>query len=450
MATTAAGMDWAALPNLLQPLLDTAAHLSGSFVRIGMGLLAAAVVLEVFVLTLRYWLQGGLTELLAKGLRMLFVTAICFAALTAWGKATGYITQFFQSDLAAAAGYGGAGIASIGNAMNGLVNAASNLAEAFSGKSEGQDSAPSQQQAYQSVSDKVGRALFSWLAWIIVGFCLLILLASVLFSLYGPLLLLAVGIIMGPVLIVWLTWEPMENFPMRWLKYMLSMGAAFVVGLVMVHIMTQTLNILAQGVAKVMADPNSGELAGALPALVSAAAAMLFMAFLFMKADDIGAALVGGPGVGGGGVFAGMAVRRMMQTMRAAGRSAVSGGRAAASKALGRSPGSDAAALSRQAAEVSRSAGGAAADAGGRSKWDKAREIAGAVASSPTVRSAVKWGAMGAAAWAGPVAVAGVMVGIAASRLGGGAVVRGAIGAAGAVARAGVRVARAAIARKRQ
>lgn len=245
---------------------------------------------------------------------------------------------------------------------------------------------------------------------VIIGIPALILSLAGIFALYGPLLMLAIGVIVGPILIAWLPWEPMSNFATTWLKYMITMGVSFVVGLVMMKISTNIITQLANTIANNMAAGNDSIL-GAIAGMFVVASAMLFMAFMMLKTEHIGAALVGGPSVGGGGAFGGMLINSALRMGRGGGKK--SDAPSAGNKSGGQS----------SAGTLGPTSGGAAAGSAGGGRSSAANLSAGAGAAAS--RSATSPGGP-------PISVMGGLRGFASEAA---AVARESFGSPGAAAK---------------
>lgn len=199
---------------------------------------------------------------------------------------------------------------------------------------------------------------------------------ALMFALYGPLLLLDIGIVMGPLLIPWMVWKPLAKLASAWLTYMLTMGLAFLVGMLMGNVVIMAIgSILKHAFSSAGAAAQLSDVVLLLPIIL----VMLFMGYMLFKAEAIAAGLIGGPHIGSGGVLlaAAVGVSRMAS---GGGRGAAKG--AAAGSAAG--PAGAAAGGAAGAAEGAASGAGKAAAGGdtGPSLSNQARDVGGSAGAS--------------------------------------------------------------------
>ena len=506
-------VSFGSIATYISPMLTQAQSMSGDFVGIGRGFLAAAVLLEFFNLVLNYWMRGGAQEAIGKFVRLLVVTSIPFAMLVpgnGWSTTTGYLTNFFQHDAAAAIGVGGSGASAISDGINQLDSAyAQVVATTFgAGNSSASTQAPASNPSapgsttvcldasgltiplsasgtcpsgssptttgpsagastsgsgllsdvgsFVTTISNLGSTVVGLLEGVVVmlilGACFLFLAAAMLFALYGPLLLMMLGLIAGPLLVAWLPFEPLNSFATKWLSYMVTMGLAFVIGLIMAQIASSVLNQYAQTIAA-----SAGSVAGMWESfangLLPAVVAMIFIGIMLLKVEHIAAGLVGGPSIGGGGALAGFAASRLLGATRAsrgakpasgkatqgegagasgaqsAGQMAPAGQQGGAGAASGPA-GSPQAALSAQAGGAQAATGGgeqvagSAAQVGGSggkiASFGKGvgRAIDSAMTSQSGAAKALRYGAVAASVMTGPVGVGATVAAVAGYRAG--------------------------------
>lgn len=506
-----------AIATYLDPMLSAANGFAGAFVSTGKVFLSLAFVLEFLNLLLNFWSRGGAQDFIGKVVRLLIVTSIPLAMLiggaSTWSTMTGYITNYFEGQAGASLGVTGSGPSALSNSINGLFTSFSNVITTVqdsgsAGITPGGSGAAAQQvtvcrdqissqytpmprtgvcppatvattisaaqmQAQQTggflgITGAISHAFHSFVAFaesiVVAGFlglCFLILLVAMIFAMYGPLLLMSVGVIFGPLLVAWLPFEPLNNLATKWFNYMITMGVAFLVGLVFVKIAGASLDLYAGAIQH--SSGSADALMAGLTGLIPACVAMLFMAYMLLKVEHVGAALVGGSAIGGGGAFAAIAAAKMMGAAKATrglaggkkdGASSKSSATSATKDPSGAATGSTQAGLSQAAAGASSTpaaastgggaaggafaqtsgstaassaaaqssaAGGASARSTPMSMGAKALANFGKAASyvaanqSPVAKT-LRYGAMGASVAAGPVGVAAAVGGVMATR----------------------------------
>ncbi len=271
----------------------------------------------------------------------------------------------------------------------------------------------------------LGATITKTIAIVLLFIPTLILAVAMIFALYGPLLMLLIGIVFGPVLIAWLPFEPLANLATTWLRYMVSMGIAFAIGILLATIGTAALKQFTAALATM--DASLASFGAFIGGVLATTAGMLFLAYMMFKVEHIAAGLVGGPAIGGGGGFLGFAAGRAARlasskseksenknAATSAGGQPSSGGQGAAGGATqssgggqgvaggGAPTGATPSALSAQAANASQAASGAQASMG-----DRLRSAAGRALRSDVTKAAVFAAAGGIAGPVGALAAGG-------------------------------------------
>ncbi|HEX7325387.1 MAG TPA: type IV secretion system protein [Rhodanobacteraceae bacterium] len=436
------------------------------FVSAGQKLLALAFILSFVTLTWTWYIKGGISEYVFSLLRLLIVTSIPLAVLGTvhgagfWPKAPEVLTHAITGGLATMidhvnpdASFAGAGAAAAvhgaGTGRGQAVAVVQNLLGALSAHLN----VPA---VTATGADGIIRAIVQSVLAIVLFVPFVLFALALLFSLYGPLLMIDIGIVMGPLLIPWIVWDPLSNLTMTWLKYMLTMCMAFLVCILMADVVIAAVGaMLTEAFSAGTTVASLGDIALLFPAVI----VLLFMGYMLFKGEAIAAALMGGPHIGSGGVLlaAGLGVSRMMTGgskkpgkpggaktpglpgAGASGAGAATGGGAGAGAgaAAGGGGGSGASSLSSQAGNASMAGGGSsgASSGGGQagSGGDAAFGASIGGASQSSGDSAP--GAGDAGAGAGTVTTAGVGGGAAAPDGGkaGGGRWSGVKGAAGAM-----------------
>lgn len=319
---------------------------------IGRGILGLAFLLEFGGALLDYWTNGGAQQFIGKAARLLIITSIPLAMLTNWSSAgglTGDMMQFVFQDMPGRLGLPtgaspsgsssqmDSSIQSISTAYSNLVGILWNGPDAQSASASGSSIAVSAAQnacnndpancgpgltpqkadastssshwwdlsaAISSLGQKITYGLMAMYAIVTLALCMIILTFALIFALYGPLFLLNIGMVFGPVLVGFLPWRPMQNFFMRWVSYMITMGAAFVIGQMFAQIIATAMTSFAHDISSQFAAGGSDMYlnaastlaAGSFPMMVS----MLFLALMAFRVEHIASALFGGAALEGG------------------------------------------------------------------------------------------------------------------------------------------------------
>lgn len=308
---------------LLQPMIDSAAGMADTFVPTGLVLLAVALMLTVMNATYQWWM-GGVSGAIAKLVRAGIILTIPLFLLygSNWTTSMKTLTGFFSVELAAPLiqKSGQAGTSGGASAPELVKNIITRVANGI-----WPDNKPQQQQArgtrgnvfekaWQFITDpgkSVGESIFSALTEIFFKILLTIigggLIVSILFALYGPILLMQVGVIFGPLLICWLVWEPLSDLARTWLKFMITAGFSLLVGLVLALIAAGSVESFVSQMQLMGQDPELPwflELAAKIGGFVASGFTMIFLAFMLFRADDIAGSMIGSSGAGSSSVGA--------------------------------------------------------------------------------------------------------------------------------------------------
>ena len=303
-------VDFGSIATVLDPIFSAAKDYSKDLVGVGKTFLALAVTIELIYTWFQFWVKGGAGDMIAKMVRLFIVTSIPLAMLVSWPELPNAIIDFFTSQLPSifTGGHGGA-TSQISQAFDGLFKHAWGLVSGV----KPHDTGPPPKHFWDIDMSSVTDALMHMLVFLVMFFPVMFFGLALIFALFGPLLMLYIGILFGPILVAWLPLTPLSSLATKWLSFMLTMGLAFVVGIAMASMVGQGLIHLSQ-----MIEDTNGSfstvlatVAGIVPTLIC----MLFMGYMLLKVEQIAAGMVGGPSIGGGGGFAAMAA---MAAMRAA------------------------------------------------------------------------------------------------------------------------------------
>ena len=366
---------WLTFSQSIDPVLQTfgSAGWAGKLTGIGLGITGVTFLLEFGSVLLDYWVQGGAQGAIGRFFRLLTITAIPMAMLTNWqapasGSATSLnydVVNFFFKDVPNALGLTANGSMT---SSSGIDAAVQNVTKAWgdlvsllwSGTPPTGSAAPagstpagstpaaaktcsspglSGTQQYdctvfhsitgpsttsstgllgsvlnvlENLASEIWLVDISFYSVIALSLCMFIFTFALIFALYGPLFMLNIGMIFGPILVAFLPWRPTQGMFTRWVDYMLTMGAAYVIGLLLAKLGSIALtnfssNIIANyqaagtDISAKLAAANTIA-AGTFPMMVS----MLFLTMMMLRGEQIAAALFGGAAIGGGGAFAAM------------------------------------------------------------------------------------------------------------------------------------------------
>lgn len=295
---------------LLQPLTEASATYGDALVPLGRVLLSVALVLTLLNAVYMWW-AGQTGGAVAKAVRGLLIFAIPFTMLAEgnWLTTTGALAGFFQQEvtqplLAKGGAAGGGGPELVKGMITRIGNSVWPEEQDKAGEKSGWEktmdflSNPATSMGgamFSSLTDFLFRALLTIVA--------MMLIVAMLFSLYAPLLMLQIGVILGPILICWLPFQPLADLSRQWLKFMITSGMSLVVGVLMVLIASTSIDSFTTTMGAMGADPDlplSMELAAKIGGFLATASVMVFMSFLMFRADNIAAALVGGATEGSG------------------------------------------------------------------------------------------------------------------------------------------------------
>lgn len=335
------------LTTLIKPLFDGLNQYATSFKPMGETFLSVAIVLELFSIMLQYLAKGGVQDLMGKLFALLTVSAVPLALIHSWPEAPNLLLQWLKTDVPQAL-HMAHGAGSVGDAIKSVTQAVSKV-----GLPPGSG----------WVSDIVV-AIENALVQMLLFWPTVLLELAILFSLEGPMVMLYIGIIFGPILIAWMPWQPASNLGMSWFRYMISLCFAYAIGLVLAMVMSS--------VAVKLGTSISQETGGAwahgmiFVVLVPIVLIMLLMTYFMLKVESIAGAMVGGPalGHGGGMFFAGAAAAKALSGPKGGGKGGNNGAGGGGSGAAGAGAGGSAAS-SAGSSSASLSSGAAGASGGG-------------------------------------------------------------------------------------
>ncbi|MFZ2629296.1 MAG: type IV secretion system protein [Rugosibacter sp.] len=310
-----AAVDFAAIGDLLTPLLTASTVYGDALVPLGRTCLALSLILAVLPAVYSWW-AGNVAGATAKIVRAMLIAWLPLFLLASnnWLMSSGAIAHFFQSEvtqpLSAKGGAVGEGGDIIKNTISKIGNSiwGGDLTGAAKSEKSGWEKAKT---FFSNPVEAIGGAMFNvmldFLFRIILTGIALFLSVALLFALFSPLLMLQIGIIFGPILVCWLPFEPLSGLAKTWLKFMVTSGMSLAVGVLLALLAGTSIDNFITTISTLNADPDlpfTMTVAAKLGGFLSNAAVMIFIGVMLFRADSIAGALVGGASGGGGGVGA--------------------------------------------------------------------------------------------------------------------------------------------------
>lgn len=306
------------ISGLLDPLIVKASELAGAFVPMGQTFLALAVTLAILFAAYDWWLgavSSALGELVHAGL----VLTIPLALLSGWNGYMKTFTNFFSQEMTAPI----VAVSGTGSGPSAVKTAITKLTDSMFPNARTVASGGTPKTAWEEVKavltgeTSVGGAIFSSLTAAFFEMLLfliaLVVSFALLFALYGPLLALQLGVIFGPLLVAWMPFRPLSNLAQTWLRFMLTNGAALVVGITMAILASSVISEYSDNMILLGNNPDLTwyeELGAKFGGFMASTTVIIFVAFMLFRADDIASAMIGG-GAAGGGAVGGVIMNRL-------------------------------------------------------------------------------------------------------------------------------------------
>lgn len=305
--------------NTIGALIDALAEKSDAFVSTGYTFLSLAIILTALSSIYVWWVSGSFQDFLENAIRSVILLAPLIMILNNW---TGYManfSDFFTSYLPSQIGVSsGDKYEVVGKSISrllGAVDALNPMQREDNTPAPGVDAGAVVWVGYgfakiwdvlsstgSAIADGVLMKWFYFLVmWLLVAALTVMLVASMIFSVFMPVAGLAIGSIFGPLIISWLPWKPLSSMTERWTSFMISNGITFVVALTVV-------NALGDAIAKVVnfvlelakSASTEGALAAYGSGVIAIAAVYLFAINLLTSANNIANGMTGGTALGEG------------------------------------------------------------------------------------------------------------------------------------------------------
>ena len=307
-------MQIANLSDMLNPMLAGIPAMSTALVPIGNRLLSFALIITLANATYHWWLNGS-SGGLAKAVRGLLAFSIPFTLLYGdhWVTFNSALAGFFQQALVQPLidSLGGSGAGSSADIVKTLID---QLASAL------WPSTPPQQQSFSMLHpvDALGQIANNIQNFVLMGIVQLVgllLIVAILFGMYGSLVLMGLGVIIGPIFICWLPLEQMRDKAWRWLDTMLVLGVTLICQVAFILLASGGIHLFATSLATLGSDPNLSFLA-ATGAKGKAVVAMLgMMAFIILEFIAIPVFVKSLVGASAGSNVAGTVVNTITQNL---------------------------------------------------------------------------------------------------------------------------------------
>lgn len=314
---------------MLQPMVDSATEMTGAFVPMGRTFLALAVTIAAVFAVYEWW-AGNHLGAIAKLTRAGVILTIPLIMLYGdnYAKTMNTVRDFFAVGMTQPiiGGAGNSGPDVLRNTINTLTTSM------FPRMREGQSAPPAAanggtggvvgwiKETWSDVTSPVDalfrlnvtvrQMLYDGVLLIVAWLVSLALVVA----LYGPLLSLQIGIILGPLLIAWMPSPQFSHLAKSWLQFILTQGFTLVVSVAIAVIGANAITAFAVQMNELAAGGVSE--AGFIEAMVvqtggfvASLAVLAFVGLMLFRADNIAAAMIGGGGGGSSSIGAAMLSR---------------------------------------------------------------------------------------------------------------------------------------------
>lgn len=327
----------------LDQLVSGASKYHMALVPTGRTFLGVAITLTLLNDWYQFWIKGDAQEMVARMFRLFVVASIPITIMAAgnnWDTFNNKLVSFFQSGVTNEITKAGGGSAS--DTISGTLQ---KMVDAVSVKPKPpQDSGgfdildpdtwvPSIGDSISNAFSTMGVFITELVLKLIVWIGIALMALGMIVAGYIPLVALQVGVILGPLLVAWLPFEPMANYAHTWLKFMIVNAITFVVAITLLTIAAGTISSIS-GIVTSMFEDGAG-LAGYMAGVFITLAVMIFIAYMLFQSDDIAGGLIGHSSVGGGYMGRAIASGGMGRALKAGGGVAGTGVSKVADKTAG-------------------------------------------------------------------------------------------------------------------
>jgi hypothetical protein len=325
---------------VITTLITAAESKSGDLLPMGRILLTVAVTLELVTILYESFLKGDIPELIGRLFRLSIILSFPLMALANWSSAGTLIPRFFMNNVSAAVGADDPmkvvnklfrSVEKDWRALGKNLLGGSDAAEVNTDPSAVYDPVtglctmncdakpkPSESSSYSTsvVTTIKGYILFIPMTvafFIYIGIPMLILVLFFLATVYGVHLVIAVGVIFGPILICWLPWKPLSHLAENWIKFMMTQGLTYAVAICLATITMLGVDKLTEST---QVTGIGDYIVNFIPYCLISCAMILFMAWLQSRADNIADALMNGKSESGGGFASVAQARKQLKDLK--------------------------------------------------------------------------------------------------------------------------------------
>lgn len=293
------------LKNLLtgiDGLVAEGANFHSALIPTGKTFLSLAIIITLINEVYQFWIRGDAQELVSRMFRLFVIASIPFTLLMVpgnWGTINETIVSFFREGVVGAIADVSGRVPSetIKETLEKIVNAVN-------------VSPPTREVGWIETIIQFGTFLSQFALKMLVYLGIALMAAAMLVAAYVPLVALQVGIIIGPLLVAWLPFEPMSDLARNWLKFMITNAMTFVVSVTLLAMTAGVIEKTTATVSDMFQDNAFVGGVGHVAAVLIIATIMLFIAYVLFQADEIAGGLIGTLAVGGG--YMGRAIARGM------------------------------------------------------------------------------------------------------------------------------------------
>lgn len=289
MGNSAADLISATIGQLLSALLA----MSDTFAGLGLTFLSLAVILTIFSGVYAWWLSGSFQDLAANGVRTLILVAPIMILFSGWGGYMQTFGNFFYTELPSHLGITGGASPEfiVGEAIKQVQDAVK-----FPEQPAGE------KKSFMGIElpDFSMASLLSLVLTVLVLLLNALLIFGMIFAVFMPIAGLFIGMIFGPLILAWLPWRPLGDMTGRWLGFMIANGITFVVAIVIIKALSNTLAAMSAQLIEMVNDGFMTGLAGYVVTLVALFAIYIFATNLMLQANNIAQGMTGGATVGEG------------------------------------------------------------------------------------------------------------------------------------------------------
>lgn len=286
---------------ILNPILAAAAGMSGGLANMGKTFLEFAILVELFLLLVGYLIEPGIQELMASAAALFMRIAIPLYLLLAWPTPLLGMEKFFTQEVFSVFGIGSAETL-LEHAMNTLLPAIGKFMVPY--PSAGHIvtvkfwDIPGRTVEY--IMDLLAVTLVDILVLVLVGGATALMILGFLIALYGPQIMLGIGMIFGPILVAWAPFRAMSWLARGWYKYMVACAMALIVGAALASIFVTSFVFIADHFQQATSGVSTASaILALLVFLAPLTAIMLFMVHLIFNFESVAESMSGATGTGG-------------------------------------------------------------------------------------------------------------------------------------------------------